>query len=285
MPISEREIEKLAGIAGELRSLVIEMLLTAKSGHAAGSLGMADVFTALYFAVAKIDPAKPRDPKRDRIILSNGHICPILYAALAKRGFFAQKELATLRQLGSRLQGHPHFGELPGVETTSGSLGQGLSQAVGMALGLRLDKNPARVFCLLSDGEHNEGQIWEAAMCAAKYRLNNLTAVLDRNNIQISGHTEEVMPLEPVRAKYEAFGWHVLEVDGHNIRAIIDALHTAKTIFGRPTLILTYTTPGKGVDFMENQVAWHGKTPSADEARLALHEIRTLRGRIRGEHQ
>lgn len=285
MLIRESKVRQLEVLANTIREDIVSMLLEAGSGHSAGPLGMADVFTALYFHVAKIDPKKPRDEKRDRIILSNGHICPVLYASLAHAGFFPRSELKTLRKLNSRLQGHPHRGSLPGVENTGGPLGQGLSQAVGIALALKLNKSRSRVFCLMSDGEQEEGQTWEAAMSAGKYRLNNLVGIMDRNNIQIDGQTEFVMPLEPLSDKYRAFGWHVIEVDGHNIRAIIEACDEAKSIIEKPTLILAHTTPGKGVDFMENDYTWHGKPPSKLEAREALRQLRTLGGRITSEHE
>lgn len=260
------------------------MLLAAGSGHSAGPLGMADVFTALYFEILNINPKKPWWRERDRLILSNGHICPVWYAALAHRGYFPVSELTTLRKLGTRLHGHPHARELPGVENSGGPLGQGLSIAIGMALAGKLDQAKWRVHALLSDGEHDEGQTWEAIMFAGKNRLHNLTAWVDRNNIQIDGFTEDVMPLEPLRDKYEAFGWHVLEVDGHNFGEIINAAHTAQAIFEKPTVIICHTIPGKGVDFMEGDYKWHGIPPDKEQAKEALRELRSLRGRIRGEH-
>ncbi len=261
------------------------MLLAAGSGHSAGPLGMTDVFTALYFSVLNIDPKEPKLEDRDRLVLSCGHINPVFYATLAHRGFFPQRELLTLRQLGTRLHGHPHNLALPGVENSSGPLGQGLSQAIGMALAARLDKKRYRTYAIMSDGEQQEGQVWEAVMFAGKYRLNNLTAIIDRNNIQIDGFTEDVMPLESLRAKYEAFRWHVLEVDGHNIEAIIDACEEARAVYEKPTLIIAHTIPGKGVDFMENDYHWHGIPPNAEQAKIALHELRTLKNKIRGEHE
>lgn len=285
MFIRDIKVRRLEKIANDIREDIIAMLLAAGSGHSAGPLGMADVFTALYFHVAKIDPRKPRDEKRDRVFLSNGHICPVWYATLAHAGFFPREELKTLRKLNSRLQGHPHNKSLPGIENTGGPLGQGLSQAVGAALALRLNKSRSRVFCLMSDGEQEEGQTWEAVMCAGKYRLNNLVAIMDRNNIQIDGPTEFVMPLEPIADKYRAFNWHVIEVDGHNIRAIVEACDEARSVIEKPTLILAHTTPGKGVDFMENDFEWHGKTPTKEEAREALKQLRTLGGRIISEHE
>jgi transketolase len=274
----------LARRANTIRQHIITMLLEAGSGHSAGPLGMADVFTVLYFSVLQVDPEDPWMPDRDRLVLSNGHICPVLYATLAERGFFPVSELMTLRKLGSRLQGHPHARSVPGVETSSGPLGQGLSQAIGMALAARLDGARWRTHALLSDGEHDEGQTWEAIMFAAKYKLHNLTAWVDRNNIQIDGFTEDVMPLEPLAAKYESFGWHVIEIDGHNHRAIADAARFAEAVFERPTVVICHTIPGKGVDFMEDDYTWHGMPPDRAQAAEALAELRSLRGRIDGEH-
>jgi transketolase len=270
--------------ANETRQEIINMLLEAGSGHSAGSLGMADVFTALYFDFLNIDPKKPEDPERDRLVLSCGHICPVLYATLAMRGYFPRSELKTLRQIGSRLQGHPHKGELPGIETSSGPLGQGLSQAVGMALAARLMNKKWRTYAVLSDGEHNEGQTWEAIMLAGARRLHNLTVLVDRNNIQIDGFTEDVMPLEPLAEKYRAFNWHVIESDGHDFDKIFGALRHARAIFEGPTAIIFHTIPGKGVDFMERDYHWHGNAPDKDEANRALRELRSLRGKISGEH-
>jgi len=272
-------------IAIKLRESVIEMLLEAGSGHSAGPLGMADIFATLYFQILNIDPDNPTDPNRDRLILSNGHICPILYAALAHRGYFPKSELKTLRKLNSRLDGHPHVGELPGVENTGGPLGQGISQAIGAALAAQLNGQNYRTYCLGSDGELQEGQTWEAAMWAGARRLNNLTWIIDRNNIQIDGPTEQVLPLEPLRAKLESFNWHVLEIDGHNIEEIISACNMARSIVERPTVIIAHTIPGKGVDFMEYKFEWHGKPPKKDEAKRALAQLRTLAGRIRSEHE
>ena len=234
---------------------------------------MTDVFTALYFNVLNHNPKKPFWEDRDRVVLSNGHICPILYATMAHVGYFPVKELMTLRKLGTRLQGHPHRTALPGLETTSGPLGSGLSQASGMALAARMDNKKIQIYCLTSDGEHNAGNTWEAVLFAGKYKLNNLTQIMDRNNIQIDGHTEDIMPLEPLREKYEAFNWHVIEVDGHNIRHVIDACEEAKSVYEKPTLILAHTIPGKGVSFMENDPAWHGKPPTPEQAKVALKEL------------
>jgi transketolase len=271
--------------ANTIRQNIIKMLVEAGSGHSAGPLGMADVFTALYFEILNIDPKDPDMPHRDRLVLSCGHICPVLYATLAERGFFDVKELQTLRKFDSRLQGHPHNLSLPGLETTSGPLAQGASQAVGMALSFRMDRSKARVYLVMSDGEQNEGQIWEAVMLAGKEKLHNLTAIIDRNNIQIDGYTEDVMPLGDLRAKYEAFNWYVIEVDGHNIQAVINAYREAQAVYEKPTVIIAHTIPGKGVDFMEGRFEWHGKPPKADEAKVALQELRTLQGKIKSEHE
>lgn len=267
-------MRRLKETANEIRRAIIEMLFEAGSGHSAGPLGMADIFTAFYFHILKHDPRKPNWPERDRLVLSNGHICPVQYAALAYAGYFPVEELKTLRRLDSRLQGHPHRGALPGVETTSGPLGSGLSQACGMALAARLDSKRHRIYCLMSDGEQDEGNTWEAAMFAGKYRLGNLTAVMDRNKIQIDGATEEVMPLEPLRDKYRAFNWHVLEINGHSIRELVDAVSEAKAMGDVPTLIIAHTIPGKGISFMENDFRWHGKAPNKEETRQALRELR-----------
>lgn len=278
-------IKQLEKKANEIRQDVVKMLLEAKSGHSAGPLGMADVFTALYFGdVVKYDPKNPQWEERDRVVLSNAHICPVWYAALAHAGYFPKKELLTLRKLGSRLQGHPSRSRLDCIETSGGSLAQGLSIACGMAYAFaKIDKKKNWVWCLTSDGEHNEGQMWEAAMFAAKHKLFNLTQIMDRNNIQIDGYTEDVMPLEPIREKYEAFGWYVLDVDGHNIEEIIDACNESKAIFEKPCLIIAHTIPGKGVDFVEWQYSWHGKAPCDKEAQEALKQLRTLGGKIESE--
>lgn len=283
--VESYKIEEIEHIANELRKSVIEMLVSAGSGHSAGPLDMAEVFATLYFHVLNIDPKDPKNPSRDRLVLSNGHICPILYATLAHKGFFPIKELRTLRKLNTNLQGHPHNLALPGLETSSGPLGQGLSQAIGMALAAKLDDLNYEVFCLTGDGELQEGQIWEAAMYAGNKRIRNITWIIDRNNIQIDGYTENTMPLEPLRDKLEAFNWHVLEIDGHNVEEIINACNMSKAIVERPTAIIAHTIPGKGVDFMEYKFEWHGKTPNLEEGKKALHELRTLQGRIRGEHE
>ncbi|MBU6142278.1 transketolase [Patescibacteria group bacterium] len=287
-PLHEKKLKFLEEMANTIREDVIKALVEAKSGHSAGPLGMADIFTAMYFHVLNHDPKKPDWPDRDRLVLSNGHICPVLYTTLAHAGYFPVEELMTLRKLNSRLQGHPHRKALPGLETTSGPLGSGLSQAIGMALALRLDnKKNSRVYCLTSDGEHQEGNIWEAIMFAGKQgsKLNRLTAIMDRNNIQIDGFTEQVMPLEPLREKYESFGWHVIDVNGHDIAEFVAAVNEAQAIYEKPTMIIAHTIPGKGVSFMENDFTWHGKPPSPEEAKRALHELRTLRGQIMSEHE
>jgi transketolase len=272
--------------ANDIRIDLIKMLEHAGSGHSAGPLGLADIFTALYFAVMKHDPKNPDWDERDILVLSNGHCTPVRYATMAHAGYFDKKELMTLRQFGSRLQGHPERLRLPGLETTSGPLGSGLSQAAGMALALRMDKAQHRwVYCVMSDGEQNEGNIWEAAMFAAKYKLNNVIAIADRNNIQIDGPTESVMPLENLRDKWEAFGWHVLEVDGNDIEAVIDSCNMAKAIVEKPVMIIAHTVPGKGVDFMEYDFHWHGAPPNHEQAVKALKELRTLQGKIRSEHE
>jgi transketolase len=281
--------------ANDIREDIINMLLAAGSGHSAGPLDMADVFAALYFGVLNHDPKNPQWEGRDYLVLSAGHICPVLYATLAEAGYFPKEELLTLRKFGTRLQGHPHLGALPGIETTSGPLAQGISQAVGMAYGLRLDHKRNHVYCVMGDGEQNEGQIWEGVMFAAKEKLHNLTAIIDRNNIQIDGYTEDIMPLESLRAKYEAFNWHVLEVDGHNIRQFIDACNEAKAIYEKPTVIICHTIAGRGVDFMEERFEWHGippnnkdvagAPPKDKQGKVAMDELRTLGGRIKSEHQ
>ncbi len=290
--MTHRDLELMAN---DIRQDIIKMLVEAGSGHSAGPLGMADVFTALYFEVLNHRPKQPDWPERDRLFLSNGHIVPVRYATMARAGYFPLAELSTLRKFGSRLQGHPERTRLPGVETTSGPLGSGLSQAAGHALALRMDHNHARVYCITGDGELNEGNIWEAIMFAAKNKLNNLTVIVDRNNIQIDGPTEQVMPMDDLAAKWAAFNWHVIEIDGHNLQAIISACNLAKAIVERPTVIIAHTIPGKGVDYMEYDYHWHGNPPGtldvpgaparSDQAKVALHELRTLGGRIRSEHQ
>ncbi len=267
--------------ANTIRQSIIEMLLEAKSGHTAGPLGMTDIFTAFYFNLLKHDPKNPSWEKRDLVVLSNGHICPVLYATMAHAGYFPLEELKTLRKFGSILQGHPHREFLPSLETSSGPLGSGLSQAVGMALALRLDRDRNRfVYCFLGDGELNEGQNWEAMMLAGKEKLGNLIAIVDRNNIQIDGFTEDIMPLESLYEKWSAFNWKVFEINGHDFDEIISTVEEAKSIQNRPIVIIAHTVPGKGVKEFEHKPEWHGKPPSAEEADMALKELRTLGGQI-----
>jgi transketolase len=279
-------LQELELIADDIRQDIIKMLEHAGSGHSAGPLGLADIFTALYFDVLRHDPKNPDWEQRDVLLLSNGHCVPVRYAAMARAGYFDRKELMTLRQFGSRLQGHPERTKLPGLESTSGPLGCGLSQASGLALAMRMDKIHHRwIYVVMGDGELNEGNIWEAAMLASKYKLHNVIGIIDRNNIQIDGPTETVMPLEDLKAKWEAFGWHVIEVDGNNIEAVIDACSMARAIIEKPVMIIAHTIPGKGVDFMEYDFNWHGVPPNHEQAVKALHELRTLRGKIRSEHE
>lgn len=273
-------LKKLKLLANTIRQDIIQSLVAANSGHSAGPLGMADVFTALYFNILTHNPKNPFWEGRDRLVLSNGHICPGLYATMANVGYFPRTELKTLRHFGTRLQGHPHRSALPGLETTSGPLGSGLSQAAGMAYAFRMDNKKNRVYCLLSDGEQEAGQTWEAAMFVGKNKLSNLTAFIDRNNIQIDGTTEEIMPLEPLADKYRAFNWYVLEIDANNIKTVIDACNEAKAITERPTLIIAHNTPGKGVSFMENNYEWHGKPPTEEQAKIALQELKVWREKI-----
>lgn len=281
----KHSIKELETIANTIREDIIKMLVEAKSGHSAGPLGMADVFTALYFEIMDFDAKNPNHPERDRLILSNGHICPVRYAAMAEVGMIPKEELMTLRKLGSRLQGHPERKRLPGVETTSGPLGSGLAQATGYAYAARMDGRKFRIYCVCSDGEHEEGNHWEAVMFAGKNNLSNLTAIVDRNNIQIDGFTEDVMPLEPLVEKYKSFNWSVIEVDGHNFEEIVNAVGQAKATAENPTVIIAHTIPGKGVKFMEGKFEWHGKPPNPAEAKQAIKELRTLGGRIKSEHE
>lgn len=292
--LTDEKVKFLEQKANDIRVSIIEMLVAAGSGHSAGSLGMADLFTAFYFHILKHDPSNPSWEERDRFILSNGHICPVQYAAMAHAGYFPVEELKTLRKFGSRLQGHPHRTKLPGIETSSGPLGSGLSQAIGMAIAARMDKKTNFFYCVMGDGELDCGQVWEAAMLAGKERLWNLIAIIDRNNIQIDGFTENVMPLEPLREKFESFGWHVLDIDGHNFEDIVDAVEQGKAIYEKPTMILAHVIPGKGVDYMERRFEWHGnppgkgpgdRVPANKQAEEALKELRTLGGRIKSEHE
>lgn len=311
--IERLSIKDLERYANDIRQDIIHMLLAAGSGHSAGPLGMADVFTSLYFSIANITPETRRAADRDRVVLSNAHICPVLYATLAERGYMPKHELLTLRKLGTRLQGHSCNHYLPNlpIETCGGPLAQGISQAVGLALASRMNakmnagarsdtpsskalrgagergaskKLPTwHTWCLMGDGELDEGQCWEAFMLAGKERLRELTVFVDRNNIQIDGFTENIMPLEPLTDKFRAFNWSVIEIDGHNHREIISAAKKARAIYEHPTVIVCHTIPGKGVDFMENDFTWHGKPPNAQEAELALHELRTLRGHLKND--
>lgn len=280
--LTQTQLEKQANT---VRRDIISMLEAAGSGHSAGPLGLSDIVTALYFKIMNIRPEEPEWDDRDLFFLSNGHCVPVQYAVMANRGYFEKSELKTLRQFGSRLQGHPERTKLPGLENTSGPLGSGLSQAAGVAYTLQyIDHNPKRwVYVVTGDGELNEGNIWEAAMFAGKYKLSQLTVFIDRNNIQIDGTTEDVMPLEDLAGKWRSFGWHVQEIDGHNMASICDATDMAKAITTRPSVIIAHTVPGKGVDFMEYDYHWHGAPPNHEQAKKALHDLRTLRGKI--EHE
>jgi transketolase len=283
--IHDDRVKELEEIATNIREDIIEMLVEAGSGHSAGSLGMADVFTALYFQVLHHKPNKPDWEGRDRLILSNGHICPVRYAAMAHAGYFKREELLTLRKLDSRLQGHPERTRLPALETTSGPLGAGLAQGAGLAYAAQMDGKKWRTYVVASDGEHGAGLHWEAVLFAGKYKLNNLTCIVDRNNIQIDGLTEDVMPLEPLKDKYESFNWHVIDIDGNDIRQIVEATNEAKAVYAKPTVIIANNIPGRGVDFMEGDFTWHGKPPNVEEAREALARLRTIEGRIKSEHE
>ena len=295
--LTDDRIKELEVTANNIRQSIIEMLFEAKSGHSAGPLGMADIFTYLYFEGLKHDPENPNFPERDRVVLSNGHICPVLYATMAHAGYFPIEELKTLRKFGSRLQGHPHRDFLPALETSSGPLGSGLSQAVGMALADRIDNgitSSKRIYCLMSDGELDAGNSWEGAMLAGKENLRNLTAIVDRNNIQIDGYTENIMPLEPLADKWRAWNWHVIEIDGHNFEDIHNAVNQAKAVFENPTVIIAHTIPGKGVGYMENDYKWHGVPPGIqnmegepakdDQGKEALDDLRSIGGQIGGYH-
>ena len=286
--LHDEKVRFLSEKANAIRGSIIEALLEAGSGHTAGPLGMADIFSYLFFHALKHDPKNPFWSERDRLVLSNGHIAPVLYAAMAHAGYFPIEELKTLRKFKSRLQGHPHREWLPGLETSSGPLGSGLSQAVGMALADRIDngRTSRRYFyALMSDGEQECGEVWEAAQLAAREELHNLIAIIDRNYIQIDGYTEDVMPLDPLKEKWEAFNWHVIEVSGHDFADIDAAVEQAKAVFGKPTLIIAYTVPGKGVPEFEGKYEWHGKQPSREEAVRALAELRSLGGKIKSEHE
>jgi transketolase len=288
--VTDAEVKELEEHAEKIRETIINMLVAAGSGHTAGPLDMADIFSAFYFHILKHDPKNPDWEERDRLILSNGHIVPVRYAAMALSGYFPIEETLTLRKFKSRLQGHPERLRLPGLETTSGPLGEGLSQGNGIAYSWRMDAKTSnktderRVYVLMGDGEQDEGNVWEAVMWAAKNKLHNLTAVIDRNNIQIDGMTEDIMPLESLRAKYEAFNWHVIEVDGHNIRQFIEAVDEAKAIVEKPTVIIAHTIAGKGVPDIEFDYHWHGKPPTAEEGKKFLKEIRTMGGKVPHEY-
>ena len=277
--LSEEKIKELEIKANTVRQSIIEMLVEAGSGHTAGSLGMADIFTLFYFHILKHDPKNPLWVERDRLVLSNGHICPVLYAAMAHSGYFPIEELKTLRKFGTRLQGHPHREYLPFIENSSGPLGEGLSQAVGMALVDRMDKkdNDRFIYCFMSDGELDEGNTWEGMMLAGKNKLGNLIAIIDRNNIQLSGNTEDIMPLEPLADKMRAFNWHVIEVSGHDFRALNEAVEEAQAISEKPTVIIAHTIPGRGVREWENDYRWHGKAPTKKEGEMALKKLRDNR--------
>jgi len=270
---SAETIKYLEDKARQIRRDILMMIGTAQSGHPGGSLSAADIVTALYFHVMRHDPSNPQWADRDRFVLSKGHACPVLYAALAEAGYFERAEIITFRNINSRLQGHPDMKKLPGVEFTTGSLGQGLSAACGMALAGKLDGKNYRVFCMLGDGESQEGQVWEAAMAASHYRLDNLVGITDFNGLQIDGCNFEVMTVEPLPKKWQAFGWEVLEIDGHDFRQILDALSPEKQVAGKPTMIIAHTVKGKGVSFMENVCEWHGKAPNEAQVRQALAEL------------
>lgn len=285
MHLHDDKLKELEEQANEIRQSLIEMLLEAGSGHTAGPLGMADIFTALYFHVLNHDPKNPEMEDRDRLILSNGHIVPIRYVTMAHAGYFPLKELKTLRKFGTRLQGHPEKDRLPGVETTSGPLGSGLGQAAGIAYGARMDDKKFQTYCAMSDGELQAGNTWESVMFAGRNKLHNLTAIIDRNNIQINGMTEDIMPLEPLRDKFEAFNWHVIEIDGHNIEEFVDSIDKAKAVYEKPTMIIAHTIPGKGIKEIEFDYTWHGKPPKKEEAKKFLKELRTLEGKIKSEHE
>ena len=267
-------VEELKSMAATIRCDIIDMICTANAGHPGGSLSAADIVTALYFRLMRIDPQSPRWPDRDRFILSKGHACPVWYAALAERGYFEKSHLGTLRRMGSILQGHPDMNKTPGIDMTAGSLGHGLSVGLGMALSGKLQKKDYQVWIIIGDGESQEGSIWEAAMAGSKWKLNNLTAILDHNNLQNDYSVDEVMPIEPITGKWRAFGWRVVVIDGHNMEEIVQALEGAKAYLDGPTMIIAETIKGKGVSFMENVCEWHGKAPCRAEADQALEEIR-----------
>ncbi len=268
-----KSLDELKSISKEIRKDIVKMLTESASGHPGGSLSATDIMTVLFFKEMNLDPNNEKDPNRDRFVLSKGHAAPVLYSTLARRGYFPVEELSTLRKFKSRLQGHPSIQYLPGIDMSTGSLGQGVSAAVGMALAGKIDKKDYRVYTLLGDGELEEGQVWEAAMCAAHYKLNNLTAFIDFNGLQIDGDITKVMNPCPIDKKFEAFGWNVLVIDGHNYEEIIDAIEKAKECKDKPTAVVCNTVKGKGVSFMENQAAWHGTAPSKEQCETALKEL------------
>ena len=270
------DIYELKEITRKVRVDIIKMTNAAGSGHPGGSLSAAEIFTVLYFNIMNHDPKNPEWEDRDVFILSKGHCCPGLYSAMARSGYFPVEELMTLRKFGSRLQGHPHSSSLPGLEASTGSLGQGLSIAIGCALAIKLNKKSSRVYCLMGDGEQQEGQIWEAAMSASHYKLNNLCGIIDRNRLQIDGFCKDIIDYEPLEDKWRSFGWHVINVDGHNISDLINAFEEAKTIKGKPTVIIADTIKGKGVGFMENVSVWHGQAPNDEETKKALNDLGEL---------
>jgi transketolase len=284
MNLSDQKVMELELIANDIRQSIIDMLEDAGSGHTAGPLGMTDIFTAFYFHILRHEPREPNWPDRDRLILSNGHIVPVRYATMAHAGYFPIEELATLRKFGSRLQGHPERHKLPGLETTSGPLGSGLSQSAGIAYGAQMDGKKFFTYCLMSDGEMQAGNIWEAAMFSSAHKLGNLIGVIDRNNIQINGRTEDVMPIEPLADKWRAFGWHVIEVDGHNIEEFVSAVGQAQAVTHAPSMIIAYTIPGKGISEIEYDFKWHGTPPNKEQEEKWLKELRTLRGSIEAGH-
>lgn len=268
-----KDIHNLEKVAQQIRRDIVTMLTESGSGHPGGSLSAVEILTTLYFKEMNLNAEDTKDPNRDRFVLSKGHAAPVLYSTLARKGYFDPKELLKLRKIGSMLQGHPNMNYVPGVDMSTGSLGQGISTAVGMAIAGKLDNKDYRVFTLLGDGELEEGQVWEASMCAAHYKLDNLTAFVDNNGLQIDGKCEDVMNPGPIGEKFKAFGWHVIEVDGHDFEALIDAIEEARNTKEQPTMILCKTVKGKGVSYMENEAGWHGSTPSKEQCEQALKEI------------
>ncbi len=295
LTIHDKKVQELEERAVEIRRDLIKMLTNAGSGHSAGPLDLTEIFTSLYFHILNHKPKQPKWAHRDRLYLSCGHVVPIQYTVMAHAGYFPKKELMTLRKLGSRLQGHPEYGSLPGIENTSGPLGNGSAQACGAAYALAMNGSKAHVYCVMSDGELQEGITWESAMFAGKYKINNMTWIIDRNNIQIDGITENIMPEEPLADKFRAFNFHVMEIDGHNIREIVDAVGQGHAVSEKPTVIIAHTIPGKGVSYMEGDYRWHGTPPGtletertpkkAKQMEEALKELRTLGGKIQSEHE